>query len=184
MTTLEKALETISLAIEKIAAVLLAAITILIVASAIGRYLLASPIPDAFDLSRLFLGAAIMWGFASLGYRGSHIKVELFAEMMPARIRRFVDLFAWIILIAFTALLCWKMLDRVMSAYASGEATFDLRISAWPIMALIWAGVAASILTVLARIVLILTGRGNLDAYEKIDAPDTGHSDLEAKTYE
>lgn len=172
MTRLERLLDTISLAIERIAAVLLAAITVLIVASAIGRYLLANPIPDAFDLSRLFLGAAIMWGFASLGYRGSHIKVELFAEMLPARARRWVDLFAWTILMVFTVLLCWKMMARVTSAHASGEATFDLRLPAWPVMALIWAGVAASILTIAARILLIVTGRGSLDAYEEIETED------------
>lgn len=165
----EPVLERLSLIIERVAAVMLAAITILIVASAIGRYFFTMPIPDAFDLSRLFIGAAIMWGFASVGYRGSHIKVELFAEMMPARVQRVVNLFAWSVLLTFTALLCWKMLARVLSAQASGEATMDLRIAAWPVMALIWAGVLVSIFTILARIILIVTGRGNLDPYESLE---------------
>lgn len=165
----ESVLERLSLVIERVAAVMLAAITILVVASAIGRYLFTTPIPDAFDLSRLFIGAAIMWGFASVGYRGSHIKVGLFAEMMPARIQRVVDLFAWSVLLAFTGLLCWKMLTRVLSAQASGETTMDLRIAAWPAMALIWAGVCVSVFTILARIVLIATGRGSLDSYESLE---------------
>jgi TRAP-type C4-dicarboxylate transport system permease small subunit len=164
-------LEKLSLAIEKVAAVFLAAITLLIVVSAIGRYVFASPIPDAFDLSRLLLGATIMWGFASVGYRGSHIKVDLFAEMMPPRVRKFFDVVAWAILLAFTLLLAWKMLARVESAAASGEATFDLRLPAWPMLGLIWAGVAVSAVAILARILLIASGRGDLENFEAIDEP-------------
>lgn len=162
-------LESFTLGIEKIAGVLLGIVTVLIVVSAIGRYLFAMPVPDAFDLSRLLIGAAIMWGLASVGYRGSHIKVDLFAEMMPARIRRLCDLFAWLVLGAFTTVLFWKMSERVASAYASGEATFDLRLPAWPLMALIAAGVGVSIVTVAARILLIAKRQGGLDPHETIE---------------
>ena len=68
--------------VEAVAGLLLLACTILIVASATGRYLFTWPIPDAFDISRLLIGACIMCGFASVGYRGGHIKVDLFAELM------------------------------------------------------------------------------------------------------
>ncbi|WP_157018144.1 TRAP transporter small permease [Mesorhizobium xinjiangense] len=165
-----RALETLSIAIEKVAAVLLAAITLLIVASAIGRYVFAAPIPDAFDISRFLLGAAILWGFASVGFRGSHIKVDIFAEMMPAGLRRVVDIFAWSVLLVFAALLSWKMWDRVLSAAASGEATFDLRLPAWPMMALIAAGAAVSIVAIVARILIIARGEGGLDAFEDAEA--------------
>ncbi|MBO6718601.1 MAG: TRAP transporter small permease [Rhizobiaceae bacterium] len=171
---IEAVLERLSLIIERVAAVMLAAITILVVVSAAGRYLFSMPIPDAFDLSRLLIGAAIMWGFASVGYRGSHIKVELFADMLPPAFQRAVNLFAWGVLLVFTVLLCWKMGARVLSAQASGEATMDLRLSAWPVMALIWGGVLVSIFTILARLILIATGRGTLDAYEKLELDEAG----------
>ncbi len=167
----ESLLDRISLAIEKIAGVLLAAITVLIVVSACGRYLLAMPVPDAFDLSRLLIGAAIMWGFASVGYRGSHIKVDLFAEMMPGWLRRWVDAFAWAVLLLFTSLLAWKMFHRVASAQASGEATFDLRLPAWPFLGLIWVGVAVSIVAVVTRLLMILRG-GTLDHFERVEIAD------------
>jgi TRAP-type C4-dicarboxylate transport system permease small subunit len=145
--------------VERIAAFLLAAITLLIAASAVGRYVFASPIPDAFDIGRLLLGAAIMWGFAVVGYRGGHIEETVLTEMLPARARRVIELFAWGVLLVFVALLAWKMLARVESAGASGEATFDLRLPVWPLMAVIWGGAAAAILTVLARIILLWNGQ-------------------------
>src|SRR5688572_31626626 len=134
------ALERFCTIVERIAGFLLAAITLLIAVSAVGRYVFASPIPDAFDLARLHLGAAIMWGFAVVGYRGGHIEVSMLADALPQRARRFIRLLAWAVLLLFVALLAWKMLTRVGSAATSGEATFDLRIPVWPLMALTWAG--------------------------------------------
>lgn len=157
--------------IEYAAGILLGAITILVVASAIGRYLLSTPIPDAFDLSRLLIGAAIMWGFASVGFRGSHIKVDLLAEMLPAKARRIVDAIAWAVLLAFTCVLAWKLKDRTLGAMASGEATFDLRIPSWYFYALILAGVTVSILTTAVRLVKVLRGEG-LEHFETIEPKD------------
>ena len=158
--------------VEVLAGILLGACTILICASAIGRYLFAWPIPDAFDISRLLIGACIMWGFASVGYRGGHIKVDLFAEMMSPKVRRIVDVFAWTMLLFFVVLLTWKMFERVESAMRSNEATFDLRISVWPLMTLIWIGTAATMFTVVMRLYLIATGRGELEHSENSEFGD------------
>lgn len=162
-----RALERFCQIVEVLAGLLLGFSTILVCASAAGRYLFSWPIPDAFDISRLMIGACIMWGFASIGYRGGHIKVDLFAEMMSPKVRRIIDVFAWATLLFFVILLTWKMFDRVESAMRSNEATFDLRISVWPLMSIIWAGTAATIMTVVMRLYLIATGRGELDPSDK-----------------
>lgn len=175
---LARFLERLSLGIEKVAAVFLAAITVIVVASAVGRYGFARPIPDAFDISRLLLGATIMWGFASLGFRGSHIKVDLFAEIMPARIRRLVDMTAWLVLFVFTLALVVMMFVRLKGAYASGEATFDLRLPLWPFMALIWTGAAVSLVTISARIIMLARGGGGLDSFEEIDLAEPAKNDV------
>ncbi len=172
MQRLQSILERTALAIETVAGIIMGLVTLLVVASAVGRYLFAYPLPDAFDMSRLLLGAAIMWGFASVGYRGSHIKVDIFAEMLPLRKRRWVDAFAWSVLLIFTALLAWKMFGRVSSAAVSNESTMDLRLPAWPMMGLIWLGVAVSLPAILARLILIVTGRGTLDHFESIEEQD------------
>ncbi len=160
-------LERFCLAVEVVAGILLGAVTILIVASTAGRYLFARPIPDAFDISRLMIGACVMWGFASVGYRGGHIKIDLFAEMMPMWMRRWVDTFAWSALLFFVILLAWKILVRTESAYHSHESTFDLQIRVWPLFALICVGTAATIITVGARLYLVATGAGTLEHSEQ-----------------
>lgn len=165
-------LERVSTAIERVAGLFLAAVTLIVFFSAISRYLFSLPIPDAFDVSRYILGIVVMWGFACVGYHGSHIKVDLVADMLPRRIRRVIDAVAWLVLLLFTILLAWKMFHRVDSAYASGEASFDLRMPAWPFLGLIWLGVVASIVTISSRIIITLADpelelshhRGGIDA--------------------
>ena len=121
---LARQLDRMATMIERIAGLFLAVITVLVFASAIGRYAFAAPIPDAFDVARLMLGVAMLWGFASVGYRGAHIKVDLVAELLPARARLWLDVTAALVLLLFTVLLAWMRLGRVESAYASSEATW------------------------------------------------------------
>ncbi|WP_176249823.1 MULTISPECIES: TRAP transporter small permease [unclassified Sulfitobacter] len=169
---LQHVLERISHGIEIVAGCIMGLVTLLVVASATGRYLFAYPLPDAFDMSRLLLGAAIMWGFASVGFRGSHIKVDILVERLSPGPRRWIDAFAWTLLLIFTGLLAWKMFGRVSNAAISNETTMDLRLPAWPMMGLIWLGVAVSLPAILARLILIVTGRGSLDPYESIEVKD------------
>jgi TRAP-type C4-dicarboxylate transport system permease small subunit len=158
MMSLVQWLDRLSTLIERIAGLFLAVITVLVFASAIGRYIFAAPIPDAFDIARLMLGVAMLWGFASVGYRGAHIRVDLVAELLPARARLWLDVGASLVLLLFTLLLAWMLLGRVESAFASNESTFDLRLPVWPWLALIWLGVLASAFTVTTRVVLMLLG--------------------------
>ncbi|RST85056.1 TRAP transporter small permease [Aquibium carbonis] len=170
---MSRTLERVSLAIEMVAGGLLALITLTVVASATSRYLFSYPLPDAFDLSRLLMGAAVMWGLASVGFRGNHIKVDLLSEFLPPRLRRWVDSFAWTVLLGFTCLVAYRLAFPVMNAARSGEVTMELRLPLWPFFAVIWLGVVVSIVTVFTRLVLVATGRGNLDDFDPIEIPET-----------
>jgi C4-dicarboxylate transporter, DctQ subunit len=134
--------------VEVVAGVLLGVVMVLTVASTAGRYLFAWPVPDAFDLSRLLIGACIMWGLASVGYRGGHIAVDLLYEIVGKRSRQMINVAAWLALLSFTVMLTVMLYHRVASAYASHEVTFDLKLPVWPLLLLIWIGCAVSVVTV------------------------------------
>ena len=159
--------------IERIAGAILGLVTVLIVGSSIGRYLFAVPIPDAFDLSRLILGVAIIWGFASLGFSGSHIKVDLLVLGAGGKGRRAINAFAWSVLLLFTVLLCWKVFDRVVNALVGGDATMELRLPHWPFFAAIWLGLVAAVFTTSVRLFLVVARGRDLGGFEAIDvAPE------------
>lgn len=159
----------VALWIERIAAIMLGLVTVIIFISAIGRYLFNSPLPDAFDISRLTLAVAIVWGLASVAYRGSHIKVDLLAQIVRPNVRRWLDVTAWLVLLIFTAGLVWKIGERVMSQFPGGEVTMDLRLPHWPFLGAIVLGLIAALIMTSIRIWRIWRHGEDLESYEKID---------------
>lgn len=148
--------------VETVAGILLGLVMLLIVASTLGRYAFAVPIPDSFDVGRLLIGGCLFWGFAVVGLRGGHIQVDLLADTLSPTLRRIVDSFAWLMLFAFVCLLAWKVLDGTTSAMRSNQLTYDLRLPVWPFYGMIWLGIVASVVTVGAKVWLIATGQENL----------------------
>jgi C4-dicarboxylate transporter DctQ subunit len=136
--------------VDAIAGVLLGLCTVLIVVSAVGRYGFSRNIPDSFDISGYLIGACMAWGFASLGYRGGHIAVDLLYEPLGPRGRRALVFIGWALLLVFTVLLSYMLFFRLTGAYLSNEATFDLQIPVWPFIGLIWIGFTAAIVTTVA----------------------------------
>lgn len=160
LARIETLLLRLSRGVDVVAGICLAVVTVVMFASAIGRYAFAAPIPDGFDLARLLLGVAIMWGFASLGLRSGHIEVDLFTASMRPSWQRLFDVLATLIVLGFTILLAWKLNDRVMSAWRSNEATYDLRLPVWPLIGLIWLGAVAACVTTAARLIRLIRGGG------------------------
>ncbi|WP_370312371.1 TRAP transporter small permease [Sagittula sp.] len=155
--------------IERIAGIVLGLVTILIVASAIGRYGFARPVPDAFDLSRLVLGVAVAWGLASVAWHGTHIKVDLLAQALSPRARTAVNAFAWFVLLVFTALLVWKIGERTLAAMSGGDATMDLRLPHWPFFGAIWLGTVAAFFATAVRLWRIVRFGSDLGEFDGID---------------
>jgi TRAP-type C4-dicarboxylate transport system permease small subunit len=170
-----RAIQSFCAAIELIAGILLGFVMLLVVASTIGRYAIAAPIPDSFDISRLLIGACLFWGFAVVGLRGGHIQVDLMADMLSPKLRRLVDSFAWLMLFAFVCLLAWKVLDGTINTIRSNQVTYDLRLPMWPFIGLIWLGIMASLVTVATKLWLITTGRDNLLSAEAHEIEEFKH---------
>jgi C4-dicarboxylate transporter DctQ subunit len=133
--------------VDALAGILLGICTLLVVVTAVGRYSQLFTIPDSFDVSRFLIGACMAWGFASLGYRGGHIAVDLLYEPLGPRGRRVLTFIGWVLLLVFTVLLAYQSYFRLISAYASDEATFDVQIPVWPFIGLIWLGFASAVIT-------------------------------------
>ncbi|UJQ94757.1 TRAP transporter small permease [Mariluticola halotolerans] len=162
----ERPTERIILLVERVAAIMLGLVTLLIFFSAIGRYLLARPVPDAFDISRLTLAVAVIWGFASIGFRGSHIKVDLLTEALPRQLQRWTNAFAWLVLLIFTAALAWKVGGRALSQLYGGELTMDLRIPHWPFLAAIVLGLIMALVTTVIRLWRVVVHAEGLESHE------------------
>ena len=131
-------LDRLSTAIEQVAGLFLGVITVLVFAS-------ARPLcPRVADPGRVRHRAPDARRRHALGLRqrrlpGAHIKVDLVAELLPARARRVLDVLASLVLLLFTVLLAAMLLGRVESAYASNGPP-SICAPVWPWLAAIWLG--------------------------------------------
>jgi C4-dicarboxylate transporter DctQ subunit len=152
MKRLETAIRRIVAFTDAAAAVFLLVITILTFTAVLMRYVFNTPFPGSFDVSRLLLGVAILWGIAVGAYRGSHITVDILWQSMPRWAQKLMDLFGDLLFAGFMGLFAWMLLKHVQSVERSGQTTFELSIPIWPFYAVAWLGVALCVVVLIAKI--------------------------------
>ena len=126
----------------------------LMVASVLGRWLLAAPVPGDFEIAQIGTAIAV---FAFLPYcqvvRGN-IVVDTFTAALPARIRSRIDGICDLVYAAAMALVAGCLARGTWDVYAAHEVSMVLRIPTWP-------GVAFGALSCgFLAIVALTTARG------------------------
>lgn len=143
-------------ATENVAALFLLAIALLTAGNVALRDLFSTQIPDWFDGSKQLQAIALFWGIAIATYRGGHICVDIVWEHLGTRGRRWLDLFATLVTLAFLAPMAWMVWIKVGST--GTQATSDLR------MPLVWfyalGAVGASVAALLGALRAIELARG------------------------
>ena len=108
-------------------------------------------IPDSYDFGRMLLAILIFWGIAATSYRGTHITVDLVWANVGPRLRRFIYVFATLVLLFVVAVQTWTLFDKVATTRADNVLTFDLNLPTWPFFALAWAGDVSAVLLIAVR---------------------------------
>ena len=137
--------------IERIAAAFVGIVAADIFISVLLRYFFALSIPDGYDFGRLLLGILIFWGIAATSYRGGHITVDLVWAAAGPRTRRFIDVFATLVLLFVVTVQTITLFDKVRDTLADNVRTFDLNLPTWPFFAVAWAGDVSAVLLIAIR---------------------------------
>jgi TRAP-type C4-dicarboxylate transport system permease small subunit len=138
-------------AIEWLAAIFVAIVTIDTFVSVLLRYFFAWQIPDSFDVGRMLLGILIFWGIAATSFRGTHITVDLVWSMVGPRWKRYIDVFATLVLLFVIAVHTLTLVDKVRTTYSDHVETFDLHMPVWPFFLVAWLGDFAAVLLIAVR---------------------------------
>jgi TRAP-type C4-dicarboxylate transport system permease small subunit len=104
--------------------------------------------PDSYDFGRLLLGILIFWGIAATSYRGSHITVDLLWTGASPRMRRFIDVFATLVLLFVVTVQTIMLFDKVSLTYNDNVLTYDLNLPTWPFFAVAWMGDVCAVLLI------------------------------------
>lgn len=137
--------------IELIAAFFVGIVAADIFISVMLRYFFSVQIPDAYDFGRLLLGILIFWGIAATSYRGTHITVDLVYANVGDRAKRFIDVFATLVLLFVVMVQTYTLFDKVLDTRRDHVLTFDLRLPTWPFFLVAWIGDVSAVFLIAVR---------------------------------
>ena len=138
-------------AIEWMAALFVGIVAANIFIAVLLRKFFDTAIPDSYDFGRLLLGILIFWGIAATSYRGSHIPVDLLWTGASPRMRRFIDVFATLVLLFVVTVQTIMLFDKVSLTYNDNVLTYDLNLPTWPFFAVAWLGDVCAVLLIAIR---------------------------------
>src|SRR5690349_7321058 len=138
-------------AIEWTAAVFVGLVAADIFVSVLLRKFFNTSIPDSYDAGRLLLGILIFWGIAATSYRGGHITVDLVWSNAGPRMKRFIDVFATLVLLFVVVVQTAMLFDKVRGTYVDNVLTYDMNIPTWPFYAVAWLGDVSAVVLIAIR---------------------------------
>jgi len=115
------------------------------------RWLFATYIPDSYAFGELLLGILIFWGIAATSYRGTHITVDLIWAAVGPRGKRWIDVFATLVLLFVVVVHTIMLFAKVTQTYDSNVLTADLRFPTWPFFLVAWIGDVSAVLLIAIR---------------------------------
>lgn len=137
--------------IEWLAAIFVGLVALDIFVSVLLRKFFNTSIPDSYDFGRMLLGILIFWGIAATSYRGGHITVDLVWSSSSPRMRRYIDIFATLVLLFVVAVQTITLFDKVRQTYVDNVLTYDMNIPTWPFFAIGWLGDVSAVLLIAIR---------------------------------
>lgn len=144
MTGLARASRVADAALRGIAALLLAAVTALVTASAVGRYFIGTPNRMIEEVSGLLMVALLFVALAVPGREG-HIRVELVADRAKGPWRLIFRLAALVIMLLFAGMFAWDAWEQTRFNFNRNIKTELGGIAIWP-----WSAVMVAALAILA----------------------------------
>src|SRR5665647_2133808 len=137
--------------IEWLAAIFIGLVALDIFVSVLLRKFFNTSIPDSYDFGRMLLGILIFWGIAATSYRGAHITVDLVWTNAGPRGKRWIDVFATLVLLLVVTAQTVMLFDKVRQTYLDNVLTYDLGIPTWPFFAVGWLGDVAAVVLITIR---------------------------------
>ena len=115
------------------------------------RYLFSTYLPDSYAFGELLLGILIFWGIAATSYRGTHITVDLIWSFAGSRGKRWIDVFATLVLLFVVSVHTVMLFANVRQTYLSHILTADTGTPTWPFFGIAWVGDISAVLLIAIR---------------------------------
>jgi TRAP-type C4-dicarboxylate transport system permease small subunit len=119
-----------------VAAITLGAMVIVAVIDVAGRSIFLRPLEGSFELGGILLVIAGTWGMGYCQIRRQNIRIDILATRFPVRMQKYVEVFVYIVCLATSALVAWRMAlyTHEYMVMGRGSLTATLRMPYWPFM--------------------------------------------------
>ena len=165
----ERLVDSASLFLANVGAIILLGLVLLTCVDVIGRYVFNSPLVGAVELVRLCMAGIIFFSFPLMFLRNDHIIVDL----IPFFRRGWVGWVTAIITLLMIMLVAWKIGDRVFDyairALEDNDMTEYLAIPRWPIVGFITLSIFSAAFAAFVRLLVVVSRPGEL--------PDESHEE-------
>ena len=109
----------------------LVALTVMTVASILGRGLFAHPVPGDFELVEIGCAIAVFCFLPYCQFIGGNVAVDFFTNTLPHSVRTTLDILGSLTLSAIAAVLAWRMTLGAEEMQSYGETTMILGLERW-----------------------------------------------------
>lgn len=136
------------------AALTLVGIMLLTCVDVAGRYVFNSPVPGAFEITELAMGALIFTSLPLVTLRRQQVTVDLFEQLVPERLRRAQLVVIYLVSAACLVAVAWRLWIKAGFMVQYGDTTATLHIMIYPLVYYMSAQAAftAAFLLVMARL--------------------------------
>ncbi|WP_374632282.1 TRAP transporter small permease [Paracoccus sp. (in: a-proteobacteria)] len=128
----------------------------LIFVSVVMRYIFSTPIVGVNEIVQLASVGIVMLALPWCTAEGAHVGVDVLDQKIGRWGRFLGDVQARAIAALILSVLVWRASLKAMDAREFGDATNMLQMPIWPFYAMIAAGMALSVLVLLAQLIQIL----------------------------
>lgn len=112
--------------LEVVSAALVLLVTVLLLAGVVSRYVFAKPIVWSDEVVSIAFVWLTMLGTAIALHRNEHLRLNLFVEMLPTRLREFVQAFALVAMAALLLALTGPAIDYAVDEWAIRTPALDM----------------------------------------------------------
>lgn len=146
-----------------VSAVLMGVLAVLGTADVLLQNTVGRPIPAATEFASALMPMAVMLVLAQAQRQRAHIRVDIFANLLPPRLLPVLDLLALlagVIVFAFLAWGAWELMEHSLTIRQRAVAA--IRFPVWPTKIVYFAGIAFAALVFMRDLLACLAGIAGL----------------------
>jgi TRAP-type C4-dicarboxylate transport system permease small subunit len=166
-----------------IAAAVIVILALFMTVVVVRRYVFSAPLGWALDVARSLFAYSVFFALAPTLQNRNHVSVDLVHERLPPALKHWTTTIAWLMVVAFSLLLFWKVWELTATSFETGRRfPGSWQVPAKYIHVAAPIGTGQLFLTAIVGTLRHVTRREYVPASRVVTSPETPISQHDAET--